>query len=148
MALHLGLSKRSGIDTHRLAELSDLVAAASGRPLFANQPVVGPAIFRHESGIHGAAQLADRTAYELIHPEQVGRPPADSVIGKHSGSRMLMQTLQSLGCTTSTEQAKLLMLKVRYQASRKKRALSSEEVLRLYHDEVLPALAVIGGTLR
>lgn len=148
MALHLGLAKRTGIDTRRLAGLSDLVATASGRPLAVNQPVVGPAIFRHESGIHGAGQMVDRTAYELIHPEQVGRPPARTVIGKHSGSRMLMQALRELGCTTSTIQAKLLMQKVRSQASRKKRALSSEEVLRLYHEEVLPALTVTGGTPR
>jgi homocitrate synthase NifV len=148
MALHFGLNKQTGIDTHRLAEVSDLVARASGRPLAAGQPIVGPAIFRHESGIHGAGQLADRSAYELIHPEEVGRPPADSVIGKHSGSRMLMQALHDLGCTTSTEQAKLLMSKIRFQASRKKRALSSEEVLRLYHEEVLPTLAINGGTPR
>jgi homocitrate synthase NifV len=142
MALHLGIGKRTGIATHRLAELSDLVANASGRPLSASQPIVGPAIFRHESGIHGAGQMVDRTAYELIHPEEVGRPPANSVIGKHSGSRMLMQALHELGCTTSSEQAKLLMLKVRFQASRKKRALSSEEVLRLYREEVRPALTL------
>ena len=142
MALHVGLNKRTGIDTQRLAELSDLVAKASGRPLAVNQPIVGPAIFRHESGIHGAGQLVDRTAYELIHPEEVGRPPADSVIGKHSGSRMLMQTLEDLGCTTSSEQAKLLMQKVRFQASRKKRALSPEEVLLLYHEEVRPTLTI------
>ncbi|MFH0984967.1 MAG: hypothetical protein V1882_05465 [Candidatus Omnitrophota bacterium] len=148
MALHVGLGKRTGIDTHCLAKLSDLVATASGRPLAVNQPIVGPAIFRHESGIHGAGQLVDRTAYELIHPEQVGRPPARTVIGKHSGSRMLLETLRELGCTTSTEQAKMLMRKVRFQASRKKRALSSEEVLRLYHEEVLPSLTVMEGTPR
>jgi homocitrate synthase NifV len=142
MAIHLGLGKRTGIATHQLAELSDLVANASGRPLSPSQPIVGPAIFRHESGIHGAGQMVDRTAYELIHPEQVGRPPVISVIGKHSGSRMLMQTLHDLGCTTSSEQAKLLMLKVRFQASQKKRALSSEEVLRLYREEVRPSLTL------
>jgi homocitrate synthase NifV len=146
LALHLGIGKRTGIATHRLAELSDLVANASGRPLSASQPIVGPAIFRHESGIHGAGQMVDRTSYELIHPEQVGRPPATSVIGKHSGSRMLMQTLHDLGCTTSSEQAKLLMLKVRYQASKKKRALSSEEVLRLYREEVLPTFTLARET--
>jgi homocitrate synthase NifV len=122
-----------------LAELCDLVATASGRPLPASQPIVGSAIFRHESGIHGVSQLADRTAYELIHPEQVGRPPAACVIGKHSGSRMLMQTLRNLGCAISVEQAAQLMQKVRRQASRVKRALSSEELLRLYRDQT-PAL--------
>lgn len=142
MALHLGIDKRTGIATHRLAELSDLVARASGRPLSAGQPIVGPAIFRHESGIHGAGQMVDRTAYELIHPEEVGRPPAHSVIGKHSGSRMLIQTLHDLGCTASSEQAKLLMQKVRFQASQKKRALSSEEVLRIYYKEVRPSLGL------
>jgi len=147
MALHLGLGKRTGVATRRLAELSDLVAAASGRPLSASQPVTGPAIFRHESGIHGAGQKADRTAYELIHPEQVGRPPAASVIGKHSGSRMLMQVLQDLGCPASSAQAKLLIQKVRCQASRKKRALSSDEVLRLYREEVHPAITISGVTL-
>jgi len=147
MALQLGLGKRTGVTTQRLAELCDLVATASGRPLPASQPIVGSAIFRHESGIHGAAQLVDRTAYELIHPEQVGRPPAACVIGKHSGSRMLMQTLRNLGCAISMEQAALLMQKVRRQATRVKRALSSEELLRLYREQppALPTFASGGG---
>ena len=145
MALQLGLGKRTGVTTHRLTELCELVAAASGRPLPASQPIVGPAIFQHESGRHGAGQLADHTACELIHPEHVGRPPADGIIGRHCGTRMLMQTMRKLGCTISREQAALLVQKIRRQATRVKRALSSDEVLRLYREQA-PALSAIVGT--
>lgn len=143
MALHLGLGKRTGVVTHRLAELCGLVAAASGRPLCAGQPIVGPALFRHEAGRHRVGQPADSTVSELIYPEQVGRLPATGIMGKHSSARALMYALQNLGCVISLEQAALLAPKVQRHAAKQKRTLSPEEVRQLYREQT-SLLSVIG----
>ena len=52
MALRITLQRSCGLDTRRFAELSALVAQASGRPVPPGKPIVGAGVFRHESGIH------------------------------------------------------------------------------------------------
>jgi homocitrate synthase NifV len=89
MATELVLGASTGIDTRRLTALSELVAAASRRPVPVSKAVVGPAAYRHESGIHVHALLRDRRTYEPICPETVGQRRPPFVIGKHSGRAAL-----------------------------------------------------------
>ncbi|MFW6303877.1 MAG: LeuA family protein, partial [Candidatus Sumerlaeota bacterium] len=56
-----------------LQDLCELVATLSGRPITRNQPIVGKDVFRHESGIHCQALLADQATYEPFDPRKAGR---------------------------------------------------------------------------
>ena len=85
MAARLTLGLDLGVGPTALQALSDLVAAASGRPVPTNKPITGAGVFRHESGIHVRGLLADRRSYEPFPAEAVGHAPTEFVLGKHSG---------------------------------------------------------------
>ena len=97
MALRLTLKRNCGVDARRLAELSALVARASGRPLPPDKPVTGAGVFRHESGIHVRGLLADRRTYEPFAPRTVGHADTEIVLGKHSGGAAIRQVLAEKG---------------------------------------------------
>lgn len=85
LALRVSCARDAGVVTSKLGALSDLVAAASGRPLAPDKPVTGEAAFRHESGIHCAGLLRDRRTYESFHAPDIGRVTPDFILGRHSG---------------------------------------------------------------
>lgn len=93
MALQVSAGIACGVLPAKLGPLCDLVAKASRRSLPDAKPVVGPAAFRHESGIHCAGLLRDRRTYELIHAPDVGRETPDFVLGRHSGSTVVRNRL-------------------------------------------------------
>lgn len=97
MAARLTLGLALGVDATRLQALSDLVAAASGRPLSPSKPITGADVFRHESGIHVHGLLADRHSYEPFPAEAVGHPPTEFVLGKHSGTTAIKHILDCRG---------------------------------------------------
>jgi len=132
MAARICLRRETGIDSSGLPALSEFVARASGRPLAASKPIVGPAAYLHESGIHCSGLLADRSTFELIHPEDVGLRTSDFVIGKHSGSQGLMAVLAKLNLHIERDEAARLLQIVRARAAAKKGALSEEELKRTY----------------
>ncbi|MFB3906488.1 MAG: hypothetical protein ACE15E_23840 [Acidobacteriota bacterium] len=134
MAVRICLGKETGIDSSGLSRLSQFVAGASGRPLAASKPVVGPAVYLHESGIHCSGLLADRSTFELIHPEDVGLQPPDFVIGKHSGSQGLMAVLAKLNLPLERDEAARLLQIIRAKAAAKKGALTEEELRRTYFE--------------
>ncbi len=95
MALRLTTQRSCGVDPQAFRGLSELVAEAACRPLGPSKPITGRDAFRHESGIHVHALLADRRTYEPFAPESVGRGPSEVVLGKHSGRA----ARQYLSCT-------------------------------------------------
>lgn len=134
MAARICLGKDTGIQPSGLPALSQFVARASGRPLAASKPVVGPATFLHESGIHCSGLLADRSTFELIHPEDVGLPASNFVIGKHSGTHGLMAVLAKLNLPVERDEAVRLLPIVKEKAAAKKGALSEEELRASYFE--------------
>jgi homocitrate synthase NifV len=131
MATRLTLHRDCGVDTRQLTALSDLVARASDRPLCADKPVVGMAVFRHESGIHCGGLLEDRDTYEPFAPEQVGHAPSELVLGHHSGARLLSQKLERLNHRLPEELLPELLADIRRFAAERKTTLSEEEFQRL-----------------
>lgn len=87
-ALPLFCGADSGLDPVRLPALCALVAAAAGRPIPADRPLVGSAVFSHESGIHVDGLLKDPELYEFVKPETFGRERS-FVPGLHSGAAAL-----------------------------------------------------------
>jgi homocitrate synthase NifV len=126
---HLGLDP--GVRTQGLCELCEYVAVASGRPIAANKPVTGRSAFEHESGIHVDGMLKVADSFEPFPPEVVGARRA-IVIGKHSGSAAVQHVLASLGVQAEREDLADLVTVVRYEATRRKRALTADEVLALH----------------
>ncbi len=96
MATRLTLGKDCGVDSRQFSTLGNLVAHASGRPLAMEKPVTGPAVFRHESGIHCGGLLQNRATYEPFAAEDVGHTPTEMVVGRHSGTRLLREKLKRM----------------------------------------------------
>ncbi len=131
MALHVSLRQDCGIDRRRLSMLSSLVAHASGRSVPENKPIVGPAAFHHESGIHCAGLAVDRRTYEPFPPEDVGNSSSAIFIGRHSGTRQLEYAIRQRNLRLSKRLLPSLLTEVRAQAAAYKRALTDDEFCRI-----------------
>jgi len=68
----------------KLRELRRMVEDYSGIPVSAHAPIIGEGVFLHESGIHTAGLLINKSIYQVIDPELVGAE-IKYVFGKHSG---------------------------------------------------------------
>jgi homocitrate synthase NifV len=85
------------VDTRGFAELSQLIAVASGRSVHESKPVVGSAAFLHESGIHCAGLLRNRATYEAFPSRDIGREQPGFLIGRHSGPNGLAEVCLAAG---------------------------------------------------
>lgn len=121
------------LDTRRFKELAGVVSRAANRPISLSKPVVGDAVFTHESGIHVDALLKNLDTYQVIDPDEVGQTRR-YVIGKMSGSAGLMHKLDAEGIYISLAEARLMLPRVRQKAVELKRALDDREVLDLYYN--------------
>lgn len=128
-----------GVDTTALQRISQLVAAASGRPVAAGKSIVGAAVFTHESGIHVDGLLKDRGTYEAFRPEELGRAHS-LVLGKHSGSHGVRHAYARLGMTLDEAQVGALLECIRGHVAATKQAPTDEELVRFYIDRCLEAL--------
>ncbi len=141
MAASVGEVARTGIHPDHLPKLSRKVAEYTGIPLPINAPIVGRNAFRHESGIHVKAQLADRSAYEPFDPAILGRTTPDHApeiaIGKHSGSCALQRVLGDCGILVSNRAAADLLPRVRQAAESRRRCLTRGELLTLYRQAII-----------
>ena len=86
MALHTAHDINTGVKPQQLREVARLVARFADRPIPPTKPIVGNAIFEHESGIHVRGILANPQSFEPFEPETVGAPDRKIVLGKHSGT--------------------------------------------------------------
>ena len=87
----------TNIDTKQIYRTSRMVSDLTGFPVQPNKAIVGANAFRHMSGIHQDGVLKERTTFEIIDPESVGRPSSTLVLGKLSGRAGLRARLEELG---------------------------------------------------
>lgn len=132
MAMAIAGTPARRIDTTRLAELCDVVAAASGRTIQPQKPVVGQAAFQHESGIHCSALLKEPLSYQPFLPSRVGRGDFELVIGKHSGSATIREHFRKQGVELGRDESLRVLELVRNEADRCKRALGEQEIDAIY----------------
>jgi 2-isopropylmalate synthase len=90
--------------SERIPELSKMVAAATNMPVAKNKAIVGAHAFLHESGIHQDGVLKQRSLYEAIPAELIGRTPGQLHLGRNSGRNGLRARLETLGATLTKEQ--------------------------------------------
>ena len=114
-----------GIDCSRLTEICDLVAEYSRLPRPRNQPLVGPNVFAHESGIHVAAILECPLTYESIAPEMVGNK-RHILMGKHTGLTYVRKRVEELKLKASEEQLNQILSDVKALGEKKGRVSDNE----------------------
>lgn len=132
MALVCSAQMPSPIHSEGLRELCNLVAQASRRTLAEDHPIVGGAVFQHESGIHCSAQVQDRRSYEPFPAVRVGTTESEFVVGKHSGAASILHLLARHNVAINQEIARRMLPLVRAQAARQKRAICFEELFTIY----------------
>lgn len=131
MALRHLYACDTGIDTRSFPAISALVARSSGRPVAANKSIVGEAVFTHESGIHVDGLLKNVLTYQGFDPTEVGRTHR-IVLGKHSGTRAVVQAYASLGIALSEAQARTILPHIRQYSAATKRAPDDTDLKRFY----------------
>jgi len=119
MALRHLYQRDTGVDPRSLPLISELVAAASGRPIAANKPIVGGWVFTHEAGIHVDGLLKNPQNYQSIDPAELGRSHT-LVVGKHSGTVGVINAYRALGLDIDDALARRLLPAIRDYAMRHK----------------------------
>jgi 2-isopropylmalate synthase len=157
MALHtrrdrFGLKTR--VKTELLYPTSRMVSRITGLPVQPNKAVVGANAFAHESGIHQDGILKDKSTYEIMTPESVGRSESILVLGKLSGRHALKDRLSKLGYELSEEELNMVFERFKSLADRKKviydddlEAIVQEEIIRVPEHYKLIYLNVSCGSV-
>jgi 2-isopropylmalate synthase len=117
----------TGIVTQQLFPASQLLTEIIGVGVQPNKAIVGRNAFAHEAGIHQDGFLKERTTYEIMHPNSVGVPASQLVLGKHSGRHAVVDRCQHLGFTLSAQQIEAVYHRVIAACDRKK-WLSDQEI--------------------
>jgi 2-isopropylmalate synthase len=125
------------VQTKQLYELSRLVARLTGVEPAPAKAVIGGNVFRTEAGVHQDGVLKDPSVYLPFLPEQVGAPPVQLVLGKHSGRRAVAHRAAEIGRTLSDDEVGQVLQYLK-QHPRQSSYASAEEVCQLL-DEVFPA---------
>jgi homocitrate synthase NifV len=133
MAMRHSLRIECGINCSALPALCEQVARASARVIPPAQPIIGEAIFQHESGIHCHSLRADRRSFEPFASAELGRIPPEFVIGRHSGSGSVLHVLSVLGINTTRSIADQMLPTIREHSALTKSAVSTEDLLQIFY---------------
>ncbi|MDQ3702374.1 MAG: 2-isopropylmalate synthase, partial [Chloroflexota bacterium] len=87
----------TGVRTEQIWRSSRLVASYMGFPVQPNKAIVGSNAFSHASGLHQDGMLKERSTYEIMTPESIGRTDSRLVISKHSGRNAFRNRLRLMG---------------------------------------------------
>src|SRR5437667_374479 len=87
----------TGVRTEEIFKTSRLLSHITGVHVQPNKAIVGENAFAHEAGIHQDGVLKEKLTYEIMKPEDIGRPSNKLVLGKHSGRHALAARLKDLG---------------------------------------------------
>jgi 2-isopropylmalate synthase len=127
----LGLT--TGIDTTRLYPASRILQSVTGWMIPRNKPIFGENAFNHESGIHQHGVLSHRETYEIIRPEEIGRPRESLVLGRHSGRHAFRQRLEQYA--VGLDEAAFEEAFTRFtQLADQKKEMGDDDILALVSD--------------
>lgn len=122
-----------GVNPAWFRPLAQCVSAASGRTLPPAKPIVGELVFTHESGIHVNGMLKNPETYQSFDPTEVGAEHR-YLAGKHSGSSNLAYILKQAGVRSDHAARSELLKEVRQESDRRKRPLTTEELVELFRN--------------
>jgi 2-isopropylmalate synthase len=143
----------SQVRTEEVFKASRLLSHITGVHVQPNKAIVGENAFAHEAGIHQDGVLKEKLTYEIMRPEDIGRPSNKLVLGKHSGRHALAARLKDLGFDLSGGDLDRAFKAFKDLADRKKEVYD-EDLMAIVTDEatqtattwVLDYLHVISGT--
>ena len=130
-ALGETLRRGTGVNFAALPGLAAKVAAAAGRPIPDNKPIVGASVFSHESGIHVSGLLRDAGTYEALDPTRFGRE-RQIVLGRHSGRSAVRTMLRSIGLDGEHDRLDRILAEVRARALATKRVVGLADLAALH----------------
>jgi len=141
------------VRTEEIFKSSRLLSHITGIHVQPNKAIVGENAFAHEAGIHQDGVLKEKLTYEIMRPEDIGRPSNKLVLGKHSGRHALAARLKDLGFDLSGSDLDRAFKKFKDLADRKKEVFD-EDLMTIVTDEAtqgretyaLEYLHVISGT--
>ncbi|MBS0013530.1 MAG: hypothetical protein KFF46_06115, partial [Desulfobacterales bacterium] len=131
-ALHMAENMACSIQIADLANLCAHLAELSARPVPAQKPVTGSAVFTHESGIHCAGLLKNPLSYQPFSPQEVGRGDWQMVIGSHSGVSALRAALAKHGIEMDSGLTAEFAARVRDLAKKNSTPLVDRDLCRFY----------------
>ncbi|MFQ5697597.1 MAG: alpha-isopropylmalate synthase regulatory domain-containing protein [Myxococcota bacterium] len=117
---------RSRVDEGRLASISEMVAAFSGKAVAGNLPIVGRDVFTHTAGIHSDGESKGRLYSTRLAPRRFGRRPRYA-LGKLAGKASLDQNLKALGIELSPENRAMVLQRV-IELGDKKHAVTATDL--------------------
>src|SRR3989440_8500112 len=143
----------TGVKSEELFKTSRLLSHITGVHVQPNKAVVGENAFAHEAGIHQDGVLKEKLTYEIMKPEDIGRPSNKLVLGKHSGRAALSSRLKELGFDLTGSDLDRAFKTFKDLADRKKEVYD-EDLMAIVTDEAtqidtvydLEYLHVISGT--
>ncbi|MBS3787269.1 2-isopropylmalate synthase [Candidatus Bipolaricaulota bacterium] len=129
-------SVHTGINKEELFKASKLVERLSGIQLPPMKPVVGRNAFSHESGIHAAGMVEDKSTFEpeLMDPETVGHRRR-FIVGKHAGRQGLKKVLSEAGLEPTGPEVNQILKKVKSISSNGKK-LSEADLYAIAETEL------------
>ena len=141
------------VRTEEIFKTSRLLSHITGIHVQPNKAIVGENAFAHEAGIHQDGVLKEKLTYEIMRPEDIGRPSNKLVLGKHSGRHALAARLKDLGVDLSGPDLDRAFKAFKDLADRKKEVYD-EDLMAIVTDEAAPRAAgyeleylhVISGT--
>jgi len=141
------------VKTEEIFKTSRLLSHITGIHVQPNKAIVGENAFAHEAGIHQDGVLKEKLTYEIMRPEDIGRPSNKLVLGKHSGRHALAARLKDLGFDLAGPELDRAFRAFKDLADRKKEVYD-EDLMAIVTDEVTHAqvtyeleyLHVISGT--
>ena len=122
------LNLHTDIDISKIWRTSTMVSAITGVLVQPNKAIVGKNAFAHESGIHQDGVLKEKSTYEIITPESIGKYANDNIVlGKHSGRHAFSDYLKKNGI--SLEKAELEEAFINFKKmTDKKKHISSRDI--------------------
>lgn len=127
------LPHTTGVVTEGLHRASHLLGHLTGIHPHDHKAVVGKNAFAHKSGVHQDGVLKERTAYEIMRPDQVGAPESRMVLGKHSGRHALESRYEALGYTLDEDSLNRAFRLFSALADQKQEILDEDLVAILHH---------------
>ncbi|MGL5616189.1 MAG: 2-isopropylmalate synthase [Sarcina sp.] len=130
------LNMKTGIDTTKFNKISNLVSAITGVRVQPNKAIVGENAFAHESGIHQDGVLKEKSTYEIITPESVGKVNNNNIVlGKHSGSHAFQSYLEGNGIELSKDELDEAFKRFK-KLTDKKKTITEKDIDAIVNDNI------------
>ncbi|WP_297517734.1 2-isopropylmalate synthase [uncultured Clostridium sp.] len=130
------LDMHSDIDTTKIWRVSNMVSSITGVFVQPNKAIVGKNAFAHESGIHQDGVLKEKSTYEIITPESIGKYANDNIVlGKHSGRHAFDDYLKKHGMSLDKDALDEAFIEFKKMTDKKKH-ISSRDIDAIINNNV------------